>query len=444
MSEMTRENNEGFKKFSSNDSSKIIEKTCKLFSRSFQPPYPLIVKKIDEGVVTDPNENTYLDFTSGGGSLLLGGSHPRISEAISRLIEDGRFFTFQKSYSEEFIEFAERLLGISPIRDEGRILMLDSRSEAVESAIRIARLNTGRRIIVGFTGSYHGLTLGAQSISTDIATKWRRFEEASGFVRVPYPECSRCLLKHGRSRCEVDCLGYLEDMLSQGILENAGAIIMQPLRSDGVSPPEEYLKDLKKFCKQNKILLIIDESISAPARTGRWFILDYYDVDADIVILGSQISQGQPLGLLVARSRLLDLEPKYIDPEIGGNILTITMASTVLEILKDEGLIERAERIGRNIKKKIEEIAEELEFITKVNGKGMYVGFEFVDKYRSSRALAKEFINECFRSGLLLRLERESIIVLSPPLNMREELLERGLEILEAKLDELYKAREKL
>lgn len=441
---MSGENHKTFTNVFSDEFSNILEKACRIFSRSFQPLYPLIVKQVGEGIVTDVNENVYVDFTSGGGCLLLGGSHPRIFEVISRLLEEKRFFTFQKSYNREFIEFAESLLRISPIRGEGRVLMLDSRSEAVETAVRVARLYTCRRMIVGFTGSYHGLTLGAQSISTDTATKWRRFEEASGFIRLPYPDCSKCFLKHEKSKCEINCFNHLEDMLAQGILDNTGAIIMQPLRSDGTSPPEEYLKNLKKLCKQNKILLIIDESLSAPARTGRWYILDYYDIDADIVILGSQISQGHPLGLLVSRSRLLDLEPNYIDPEIGGNMLTITIASTVLETLKDEGLIERAERIGRSVKKKIEELAGELKFITRVNGRGLYVGFELVEKDRPSRILARELVNECFRSGLLLRLERESVVVLSPPLNIGEEFLEKGLEILEAKLRELYKAKERL
>lgn len=441
---MSGENYKASRNVFSEEFSSLVGKASRIFSRSFQPLYPLIIKQVDRGIAIDVSGNTYIDFTSGGGSLLLGGNHPKIFEAISRLIEERRFFTFQKSYNREFIDFVENLLKISPIRDEGRVLILDSMSEAVESAIRIARLYTGRRIIVGFTGSYHGLTLGAQSISTDIATKWRRFEEAPGFIHAPYPDCSKCFLQHEKNKCRIECLEYLEDMLAEGILDNAAAIIMQPLRSDGVSPAEEYLKNLKKFCRQNKILLIVDESISAPARTGRWFTLEYYDVDADILTMGSQVSQGHPLGLTVSRSRLLDLEPNYIDPEVGGNMLTITIASTVLEILKDEGLVERAERIGRNIKKKVEELAGQLEFISRVNGRGMYVGFELADKDRLSKTLAREFINECFRNGLLLRLERGSVIVLSPPLNIEEKLLEKGLEILDSKLRELYKFRERL
>ena len=441
MSEMSGGNNRTSMSIFSGEAVEILEKACKIFSRSFQPLYPLIVKQVSEGTVIDVNENKYIDFTSGGGNLLLGGNHPKITEAITRLIEQRNLFTFQKSYSRDFVEFIEELLRISPLKGDARALIVDSRSEAVEAAIRVARLYTGRRLIIGFTGSYHGLTLGAQSISTDMPTRWKRFEEAPGFVKIPYPDCSRCFLHRKRTECRIDCLDYLEYMLTLGILENTAAIILQPLRSDGVSPPEEYLKNLRDFCKENKILLVVDESISAPARTGRWFTLDYYDVDTDCLILASQISQGYPIGVFLSKSRLLDLEPNYIEPEVGGNILTITIASRVLEILKNEGLIERAERIGRLIKKRLEELRGELEFISRINGRGMYIGFELLKEDKPSRILGRELVKECFRSGLLLKIDRESTIVISPSLNIGEELLEEGLEILDAKLRELYRAR---
>ena len=441
MSEMSRDLDGASINFFSEEVVEILEKACRIFSRSFQPQYPLIIKQLGEGTVIDINENEYIDFTSGGGTLLLGGNHPKIIEAITKLLEQKNLFTFPKSYNRDFIEFIEELLRVSPIRDEARALILDSRSEAVEAAIRIARLYTGRRLIIGFTGSYHGLTLGAQSISTDIPTKWKRFEEAPGFVKIPYPDCSRCFFHLKNNECRRDCLDYLEEFLKLDILENTGAIILQPLRSDGVSPPEEYLKNLKKICRENKILLVVDESISAPARTGRWFILDYYNVDVDCLILASQISQGNPIGVFLSRSRLLDLEPNYLEPEIGGNILTITIASKVLEILKDEGLIERAERIGRLIKKRLEELKEELEFISRINGKGMYIGLELGEEDKQSRILGRELTTECFRNGLLLKIHRESTIVISPPLNIKEEVLEKGLEILDAKLRELYRVR---
>ncbi len=437
---MPGDSDKTFMNFFSEEAVEILEKACRIFSRSFQPLYPLIVKQVSEGAVIDVKENKYIDFTSGGGNLLLGGNHPKIIEAIARLIEQKNLFTFQKSYNRDFVEFIEELLKISPVKGDARALIVDSRSEAVEAAIRIARLYTGRRLIIGFTGSYHGLTLGAQSISTDIPTRWKRFEEAPGFVKIPYPDCSRCFLLRERSECRIECLDYLEYMLSLGILENTAAIILQPLRSDGVSPPEEYLKNLREFCRENKILLIMDESISAPARTGRWFTIDYYDVDTDCLILASQISQGYPIGVLLSKSRLLDLEPNYIEPEVGGNILTITIALRVLEILKNEGLIERAERIGRVIKKRLEELRRELEFVYRINGRGMYIGFELVKEGKPSRILGRELVKECFRNRLLLKMDRESTIVISPSLNIREEILEKGLEILDAKLRELYRA----
>ena len=333
---------------------------------------------------------------------------------------------------------------ISPIRDESRALIVDSRSEAVEAAIRIARLYTGGRIIIGFTGSHHGLTLGAQSVSADTPSKWKRFEPATGFIQAPYPDCSNCFISHKKEECKISCLDYLVNLFKLGISENSAGIILQPLRSDGVSPPLEYIKHLREICKENKIPFIIDESISAPARVGRWFTLDYYDTHADCVILASQVSQGLPMGIIVSKSRMLELEPDSIEPEVGGNIIAITIAHVVLKILKKEGLIERAERLGRLIKKRLEELKEELEFISRVDGKGMYIGFQLIKEDKPSSILARELVNECFRNGLLLRLERKSTIVISPPLDIKEEYMERGLSILEAKLREISKVKDRI
>lgn len=428
----------------SREVSELLKKASRVFSRSFQPYYPLIVKSVEGERVTDINGNTYIDFTSGGGNLLICSNHPEIIQSLSELIKEKKIFSFHKSFNKDIIEFIEEVSKISPIRDQARALIVDSRSEAVEAAIRIARLYTGGRMIIGFTGTHHGLTLGAQSISTDASSKWKRFEPAPGFIQVPYPDCLNCFLNHKKEECKINCLDYLVNILELGISENSAGIILQPLRSDGVSPPLQYVKHLKEICEEYRIPLIIDESISAPARGGRWFTLDYYDVHADCVVFASQVSQGLPMGVIVSKSRMLDLEPDSIEPEVGGNLIAITVALTVMKILKNEGLIERAERLGRLIKKRLEELKEELEFISRVDGRGMYIGFQLIKQDKPSSILARELVNECFRNGLLVRLERKSIIVISPPLDIKEEYIEKGLEILEAKLREVSKVKDRL
>lgn len=422
----------------------LLKRACRTLSRSFRTYYPLILKHVDGEKIIDINGNTYIDFTSGGGNMLIRSDHPEIIEAISQFVKERKAFSFHKALNVELIEFVEEFAKISPISSEARALIVDSKSEAVEAAIKITRSYTGRRIIIGFTGSYHGLTLGAQSVSTDTPSKWKRFEPAPGFIHVPYPDCSNCFLHNKRGECRIDCLDYLTNMLELSIADNTAGIILQPLRSDGISPPEPYVKKIRELCEENGILFIVDESISAPARVGRWFALDYYGVSADCVVLSSQISQGFPLGLILSKSRMLDLEPDSLEPEVGGNIFSITIALTVLKILKRDGLIERAERLGRLIKRRLEELAKEFELISRIDGRGMHIGFKLMGEDNHSSILARELINECFRNGLLLKQDRKSTVVVSPPLDIEEESVGKGLEILEAKLREIYKFRRRL
>lgn len=422
-------------------SGELITRDTALMARSYKRPYPLAVKSVKGCVVEDLNGNTYIDFTSGYGVLPLGGSHPKVIEAIKKQAEALASYTMKAAYSELAVEVVEKLSKIAPIRGGVRALFVSSGSEAVEAALRALRWHTNKPIIIGFLGAFHGSTQGALSISTDSPTR-RRAAPSPNVVHAPYPYCYRCPMGLESERCGLRCVDYLEEWVLGKITspEEVASTIFEPIEIEAgvVIPPKGYYEKMLRGLRRRGVLTAADESYTSPGRTGRWLALEHWDVEVDALCLGPPLSSGLPLGVLLAREELLDLEPGQYESTSGGCQLSLAAALATLEAIEEEGLVERAERLGRVAVKRLHELAEELEVTGEVRGKGLLVGIEFVED-KESRApapkLAQTVVEECFRVGLITRRRGQNII-LTPPLNIREELLEKGLEILEAKLRE--------
>ena len=417
----------------------IISRDVKLMARSYIRPYPLIVKRVEGAVIEDLNGNLYIDMTSGFGTLPLGGLNPEVVKSIVKQTENLPTYSLRATYSEDALELVEELSKIAPIRGDVRAIFVNSGSEAVDAALRSIIWHTDKRIFLSFIGAYHGSTLAASSISFN--DSWIGCE--SGFMKIihtPYPYCFRCPLRLNPSECELSCLMYLEDVISRIDPRKISSIILEPIQVEAgvIIPPKSYTESFSKMTKEKKILLTLDEVSTAPGRSGRWFAAEHWNLDADIICLGPQLSSGLPLGIVLARESILDLEPETFKSTTGGCQLSIVSALTTLRIIKDEGLVERAERLGRNILRRLKDLKDEIEFIGDVRGLGLIIGLEFSGDLELGRRLAKIFVKECFRSGLIVR-RRFSTIILTPPLNIDEKLLEKGLEIFETKLKELWK-----
>ncbi|RLG00360.1 MAG: hypothetical protein DRN49_03055 [Thaumarchaeota archaeon] len=417
----------------------IVSRDVKLMARSYIRPYPLIVKRVEGAVIEDLNGNLYIDMTSGFGTLPLGGLNPEVVKSIVKQTENLPTYSLRATYSEDALELVEELSKIAPIRGDVRAIFVNSGSEAVDAALRSIIWHTDKRIFLSFIGAYHGSTLAASSISFN--DSWIGCE--SGFMKTihtPYPYCFRCPLRLNPSECELSCLMYLEDVISRIDPRKISSIILEPIQVEAgvIIPPKSYTESFSKMTKEKKILLTLDEVSTAPGRSGRWFAAEHWNLDADIICLGPQLSSGLPLGIVLARESILDLEPETFKSTTGGCQLSIVSALTTLRIIKDEGLVERAERLGRNILRRLKDLKDEIEFIGDVRGLGLIIGLEFSGDLELGRRLAKIFVKECFRSGLIVR-RRFSTIILTPPLNIDEKLLEKGLEIFETKLKELWK-----
>jgi len=420
----------------------IISRDVKLMARSYMRHYPLVVKRVEGAIVEDLNGNLYIDFTAGFGTLPLGGLNPEVVKSIVRQAENLPTYSLRAAYSEEALELVEELSKIAPIRGDLRAIFVNSGSEAMDAALRSMIWHTDKRIFLSFIGAYHGSTLATSSISFN--SSWIGCEPSfMKTIYIPYPYCFRCPLGLKPERCGLACLTYLDDVISRTASQRIASIILEPVQVEAgvITPPKSYAEKFSKIVRERRIPLILDEVSTAPGRSGRWFAAEHWNLDADLVCLGPQLSSGLPLGIVLARESILDLEPETFESTTGGCQLSIASALTTLRVMRDEGLVERAGRLGRNILRRLEDLKDEGGLIGDVRGIGLMIGLEFAGDSELGQRLAKMFVKECFRSGLIIR-RRLSTIILTPPLNIDEKLLERGLEILEAKMRELSRSKE--
>ena len=420
----------------------IISRDVRLMARSYMRQYPLVVKRVEGAVVEDLNGNLYIDMTSGFGTLPLGGLNQEVVKSIVRQAENLPTYSLRATYNENALELIEELSKIAPIRGDVRAMFVNSGSEAMDVALRSIIWHTDKRIFLSFIGAYHGSTLATSSISFNCP----RIGCEPSFMKtihIPYPYCFRCPLGLNPDECELSCLTYLEDVISRIGSQKISSIILEPIQVEAgvIAPPESYTEKFSKVIGERKILLTLDEVSTSPGRSGRWFAAEYWNLDADLICLGPQLSSGLPLGIVLARESILDLEPETFESTTGGCQLSIASALTTLRIIRDEGLVERAERLGRSVLRRFEDLKDEVELIGDVRGLGLMIGLEFAGDLELGQRIAKTFVKECFRSGLIVR-RRFSTIILTPPLNIDERLLEKGLEILEAKIRELSRSRE--
>ncbi len=417
----------------SGNAANIISRDAEMMSRSCRRMFPIVVKHVEGSIVFDINDNAYIDFTSGFGTLPLGGRHPEIIKALKAGIEKSPSIP-PSLYSEEVVELAEEIARIAPIRGDVRILFRDSGSEAIDAAVRAARWHSGKNVVLTFLREYHGSTEIASILSTSLRARGsssRILDVIYGFGR----DCAACPLDLDSERCRAECLKLSRELAESVAPDDLAAIIFEPINLRAPMPPSaSYMEALTRLARDVGGLLVANERFTAPARTGRWLALDHWNLKVDAVCLGEQLASGLPLGVLIAREEVLNLEPSEHDA-CGGSILSVSAALATLRVIKDEGLVERGERIGRRLLRRAGELAEELGW--KAHGAGMLVGIRPLgEDARAAKKRARIILDECFRAGLLLWRIGATILI-TPALNIEEELFEKGLEILGEKVAEI-------
>ena len=380
----------------------------------------------------------YLDFVSGIATMNVGHSHPQVVEAIceqARLLIHGACHI---GYMEPYIAMMESIKSIAPgDLKNGKGILVNSGSEAVETAIKLARFVKNRPMVLAFTDSFHGRSMGALALTSSSPLYRKNLTGLlTGVYHTPYPYCFRCPLKHDSpNRCGLACLNLVEKALETVVpVEDLAAIIVEPIAGEGgyIVPPAGFLSGLREICDRHDIMLIADEIQTGFGRTGKMFAVEHWDIVPDVMCLAKAMGGGLPLGAILGKAEYLDdWPPAAHGTTFGGNPVACRAGSVTLEIIISESLVQNAQKMGDHIKDQLISLQKELPIIGDVRGRGLMIGAELVNKDCTPAVeIIKEVIKEVASQGVVLTKCGASTIRFAPPLIINEDQLDEGLGII--------------
>ncbi len=322
-----------------------------------------------------------------------GHSHPQVVKAIQEQAE--KFIHISSDfYHPVWIELGERLDEIAPFAEPALSFMTNSGTESVEAAIKLARYHTGRSQIIGFLGAFHGRTMGSVSLTASKPDYHRGFYPLlNGVVHAPFPNPYRPILATSPGEFYGEAVvRYIEEQILGHIVpaEEVAAVIVEPIQGEGgyVVPAEGFFPALRALCDRHGILLIVDEVQSGIGRTGKWWAIENFDVEPDIVCSAKGIASGMPLGAMIARKSIMTWPQGAHGNTYGGNPIACAASIATLDLIENEYLQNTVE-MGAYLRDALEEIQARHPTIGQVRGMGLMLGVEFV-KNRETKEHASD------------------------------------------------------
>ncbi len=427
--------------------SKLIDRRNKCIPQGPFNITPAFIEKASGAVMTDVDGKEYIDFAGGIGVNNVGHSHPKVVKAIKDQAEKFIHTCFHVAMYESYIELAEKLNDLAPGNFSKMTMFANSGAEAVENAVKIARYATKRDGIICFENAFHGRTLLTMSLTSKIKPYKLGFGPfAPEIYRMPYAYCYRCPFNLKYPKCNVACADYLEDFFIGNVAaESTAAVLAEPIQGEGgfVTPPPEYFPKLKKICDKYGIKLIIDEIQAGAGRTGKFFAIEHWGVEPDIITMAKSFAGGMPLSAVTGRTELMNApHAGGLGGTFGGNPVSCSAALAVLEILIEDDMLARSKALGETLIEKFNALKDKYEIIGDVRGKGPMLGLELVrDRETKEPAAeeAKKLVKLCYDKGLIILScgNYGNVIRTLMPFVITDEQLDRGLAILEESLNEL-------
>jgi 4-aminobutyrate aminotransferase/(S)-3-amino-2-methylpropionate transaminase len=397
---------------------------------------PVAIDRAQGAAFTDVDGNTFLDFSGGLGCHLVGYSHPRVVEAVKLQAERFSHTDFSVIPYEVYVELAERLMSLIGGGDR-KVALFNSGAEAVENAVKFARAATGRPALVCFEGGFHGRTL----LTMTLTSRYRPYKSGFGpfapeVHRLPFPYQYRSSRPEEAGRVALDAIERAFTTMVDP--SSVAAAIVEPVQGEGgfIVPTPEFLGGLRDICHRHGILVIADEIQAGCGRTGRFLASEHFDFRPDIVVLAKALAAGYPLSAVVGSKEVMDAPgPSSIGGTYVGNPVACAAANAVLQVIEDEGLIERAETVGKVLRSRWEELAGQIEEIGEVRGLGAMVGVEFVtdrDTREPNGPYLSALMREAMKRGVVSVScgPAHNVLRHLVPLVITDEQLEEGLDVL--------------
>ncbi|ASG22265.1 4-aminobutyrate--2-oxoglutarate transaminase [Nitrospirillum viridazoti] len=413
----------------------LLARRTKAVPRGVAHATAIYADRADNSLLWDVDGRRYIDFAGGIAVLNTGHRHPRVMAAAAAQMERFTHSAFQVAAYEPYVALAERLNALAPFSGPAKTVFFTTGAEAVENAVKIARVATGRSGVIAFTGAFHGRTL----MTSALTGKVNPYKKDAGPMppevwHLPFP-----IPHHGIT--VADTLKALDFLFRADVEpERVAAFILEPVQGEGgFNPaPPELLRDLRRLCDAHGILLIADEVQAGFGRTGRMFGIEHAGVEPDLVTIAKSLAGGFPLSGVIGRAAIMDkVAPGGLGGTYGGNPVACSAALAVLDVIEEEGLLARADAIGGRIKARLESVRERNDIlpIGAIRGPGAMVAFE-IFKERGGvdpdADATRQVTARALDLGLILLScgVHGNVIRILAPLTIPDAELDAGLDIL--------------
>ena len=403
---------------------------------------PNFVQKSGRGsIIEDVDGNRYIDFLTGVGVNAIGHAHPRVVRAITEQAEIGIHFNEHVGIIENYTNFLAKVEETMPGSLKlGKGFLGNSGTEGVEGGTKLARYYTAKLNGIAFDPSFHGRTLGSLAATTGAKGRIRMGGVLNGIIHAKYPYPYR--MKNATE----ESIGSIEEILhNRSPPENTAFVLIETIAGEPgyIIPPKDFYPKLRKLCDDNNMLLICDEVQMGFGKTGKWWAFEHYGIEPDIVTFAKPAGGGLPLGGLIAKQHIADgwLSGHHAST-FGGNPVATAAGMATIDVIREEKLVERAESVGAATLKRLQEF--DYEQIGEARGIGMLFAIELVKDRKTKEPAAKEATEiklAAFKKGLITSTTGPyaNVIRISPALNIPQEMLDEGIDVLDQAFKEVLK-----
>src|SRR4051794_23617331 len=420
-------------------SREVVERLAASVAAPLALTFPVVAAEARGVTITDLDGNTFIDFAGGVGCLNVGHSHPHVVQAAQEQLERFSHTDYTVVPYEVYATLSERLLALAPFSVPAKAAFFNAGTEAVENAVKFARAYTGRSAVIGFEGAFHGRTL----LSLSLTSKVHPYKAGLGpfapeVYRVPFPNAYR-----GPSVEEA--LAALQRAFKTVVAaDDVAAIVFEPVQGEGgfIPATRDFAQGLREICDRHGIILVCDEVQSGFARTGRFFAIEHYDVEPDVITVAKSIAAGLPLSGVLGKASIMDAPAEGgVGGTYVGNPVAQAAALAVLDVIEDEQLVERSAVIGDAMRSRMEAWQSRLPQIGDVRGLGSMLALELVDESGApATELASNVVEAALQRGLLLLKAgvHGNCIRVLVPLVISDAELDEAMSAWEQALDSVF------
>ncbi|PWC59618.1 4-aminobutyrate aminotransferase [Azospirillum sp. TSH7] len=414
-------------------------------SRGISAGMPFYIDRAENAEMWDIEGKRFIDFAGGIAVLNTGHRHPKVMEAVKAQLERFTHTCAMVTPYDSFVELAEKLNALVPGPTPKKTAFFTTGAEAVENAVKVARAATGRPGVVAFSGGFHGRTLLTMGLTGKVVPYKVGFGPFPAEIfHVPFPNAYRGI-------SEAESLKALDNLFKSDVdPARVAAIIIEPVQGEGgfnIASPS-FLQAIRAVCDKHGIVMIVDEIQTGFARTGKMFAVEHAGIEPDLITMAKSLAGGFPLSALTGKAALMDAPiPGGLGGTYAGSPLATTAALAVIDVIEEEKLIERAEKLGERIAGRFRTMAQRnsLSVIGDVRNLGAMVAMELVtDRETKEPAadLTKALVAKAAEKGLILLScgTYANVIRILVPLTASDALVDEGLDIIERSLEELVSA----